>query len=555
MITLNSSRRWLSLGSLLCVVLTLLTGRTLASGPPPEAVLRAWINNHVVSPSASEAVLQAFYLARGYHPVWDPRSLESLREALQSVHGDGLRPEDYGRDRLESWLAPYRAQGLAEGRSLGTTAPLPPTLEWQATLGFLEALEDLAWGKVEPATVERTWNFTERPRGLHSRQAILEMAVATENPNKALQAARSPHPLYRQLRGALAELQAQAAHGGWRSLPEGPTLKPGQSDPRVPRLRERLAMGRWLPAQYVVPNDPSLFDPGLEVAVSAFQRAHYLEDDGQVGRQTRQVLNVPLATRIDQLRVNLERARWLLHDVPADFLLVDIAGYRATLYRDGEKHWASRVQVGKPFRETPVFRSAIDHVTLNPTWTVPPTIYKEDILPRLREDPGYLVRNNIRVLDPGGRQLARDEVDWTRPGNVILRQDAGPGSALGQAAIRFRNPYSVYLHDTPHQALFQKHQRAFSSGCIRVEGALELVALLLEGTPGWQGEALQTALDSGRTRNVFLKAPLPILMAYWTVSFDEQGRPGFKPDIYARDGAVLKRLDNVLVVPATQRDG
>ena len=224
-------------------------------------------------------------------------------------------------------------------------------------------------------------------------------------------------------------------------------------------------------------------------------------------------------------------------------LLVDIAGFKITYFKASQPIWRSRVQVGMAYRTTPIFKSEVNYITLNPTWTVPPTILRKDVLPKVRKDINYLRDHNIRVLDSSGKELDPATIDWYKPGNVTLRQDAGDDAALGKAVIRFPNPHAVYLHDTPHQKLFNKSQRAFSSGCIRVERALELVELLLADTPSWDSAAIKKALATGKTRNVTLAKRVPILLAYWTVDAVSETQIAFKPDIYARDAGVLAALN------------
>lgn len=299
----------------------------------------------------------------------------------------------------------------------------------------------------------------------------------------------------------------------------------------------------------VAVNSDEVFDEYLVAAVKQFQRDQYLEDDGAIGPATRAALNISVQARVDQIRVNLDQARWLLHNIPDELLLVDIAGFKITYFKGGKEVWKSRVQVGMSYRTTPVFKSEVNYITLNPTWTVPPTILRKDILPKLRKDLSYLRKHKIRVLDSNGQQLDPATIDWYRPGNVTLRQDAGDDAALGKAVIRFPNPYAVYLHDTPHQRLFNKSQRAFSSGCIRVERALELVELLLEETPNWDDAAINKTLATGKTRNVTLAKRVPIMLAYWTVDALSDSKVAFKPDIYARDGAVLAALNKRVSQP------
>jgi murein L,D-transpeptidase YcbB/YkuD len=262
-----------------------------------------------------------------------------------------------------------------------------------------------------------------------------------------------------------------------------------------------------------------------------------------VGPATRAALNVPVAARIDQLRVNLERGRWLLHDIPEQAVVVDIAGYKAYYLRRGERVWEASVQVGTPYRSTPIFRSDITYVTFNPTWTVPPTIYRQDLLPKIRRDPAYLAKNHMRVLTPTGSEIDPATVDWNRPGNIMLRADAGPGNPLGRVVIRFPNAHAVYMHDTPSAALFGRSQRAFSSGCIRVERPLELTELLLNDQKRWNRAGIDAAIATGRTRHVDLAQPVPLLLGYWTADVLASQRIVFKPDIYDKDAPLLAALN------------
>ncbi len=352
---------------------------------------------------------------------------------------------------------------------------------------------------------------------------------------------------------ALAQVNTSEATSAAASSEAGYALDPAVSTELGAQLENGITSASSSAASSVQPVDPDeMFDEYLVAAVKQFQRDQYLEDDGAVGPATRAALNISAHARVEQIRVNLDRARWLLHNIPEQLLLVDIAGFKVTYYKGGREVWKSRVQVGMSYRTTPIFKSEVNYITLNPTWTVPPTILRKDILPKLRKDLSYLREHKIRVLDSSGNQLDPATIDWSRPGNITLRQDAGDDAALGKAVIRFPNPYAVYLHDTPHQKLFHKSQRAFSSGCIRVERALELVELLLEETPGWDEAAIGKTLATGKTRNVTLAKRVPIMLAYWTVDAISESKVAFKPDIYARDAAVLSALNQRVSQPLIQ---
>jgi murein L,D-transpeptidase YcbB/YkuD len=249
--------------------------------------------------------------------------------------------------------------------------------------------------------------------------------------------------------------------------------------------------------------------------------------------------------RIDQIRVNLERGRWLLHDLPDSFVVVNVAAFRVYLVVKGEAVWSSRCQVGKEARQTPIFRDNMRHLVFNPTWTVPPGILAKDVLPSLRRgDLSVLKRKKLKVIDKSGRVVNPGSVAWSKvsAGAYTFRQDAGPDNALGRVKFMFPNSYSVYLHDTPSRDLFEEPSRAFSSGCIRVDKPLELAERVL-ADPKWNAAAIQRTVDAGKTVTVTLKHPLPVLLLYWTAfPWGHGGDVAFAKDIYGRDARILKAL-------------
>jgi murein L,D-transpeptidase YcbB/YkuD len=296
-----------------------------------------------------------------------------------------------------------------------------------------------------------------------------------------------------------------------------------------------------------------LYDATLETAVRGFQQRHGLKSDGVIGATTRDAMNRPVDARIDQIRVNLERGRWTLHEIKGEFVLVDVAGFDVSYFRDDRPIWTSKVVVGRDERETPIFRSMISYVVFNPTWTIPPGILVKDKLPDLRRNPGALQRMDIRVIDGSGREVDPYSIDWNRYGASRLppyqfRQDSGPNNALGVVKIMFPNPYLVYLHDSPAKELYERDQRTFSSGCIRVEKPLELAALVLND-PQWNAQTIDAVIAGKQTRTVNLKTPLPVLILYWTAQPRADGQVIFRNDIYGRDPPTLAALNGGYRVP------
>lgn len=494
-----------------------------------QPLLKSKAPLRLVGTSVPQAVAE-FYVERDWQPVWDEVRLSVLMDELAGLYTDGLNPEDYALGRLEQ----YRRAGDADPLQVAERDML-------ATRSYLLALMHLYRGKVDPQRLDSHWNFDSRQLdpvlGLQlAREAVEKNAIAA-----AFARARPTLPHYNSMRSALARLRTIALTGGWPALPAGSPLKPGMSDARVPVLRERLQIAGLLP--YAVPENPERYDEELTEAVQRFQREAYLDADGAVGPGTRTALNVPVGLRIAQIRANLERMRWFRPEAKNDFVIVDLAGYRIAYMHGDEVKWKSRVQIGKAYRSTPVFKAEISIITLSPGWVVPPTIFREDSLPAIRRNRSYLTRNKLHVFNAAGQEISARSVNWGRPGNIILRQEPGPDGALGEVAIRFVNPYSVYLHDTPHKELFSISQRATSSGCIRVENAHELAVMLLDDPLQWSREAMQKVIDERRTTEVMLKKKIPILLAYWTVDVGQDGYVSFKPDVYQRDLEVVRALD------------
>lgn len=474
-----------------------------------------------------------FYAQRDFAPAWnDPARLNQLVSALQDLTDDGLDPGDYHLQQLQATSHAYSV-ALADRAPMADSRACADLL---ATDAYLRALNDLSFGRLNPADVEPLWRFRSTDDVIADREHLMMLAQnGLDDIEATFARARPALPRYHGLRQAHGELRARATNEVWPQVPSGRSLREGMTDPRVPLLHARLLGTALDDTSYLNGSNDDTYDADLVAAVRAFQRSHQLEVDGIVGPATLSALNVPMSARLDQLRVNLERMRWLAHEHESTFVLVDIAGARVSYYRNGTIAWEARTQVGRPARPTPLLKSEITHFTFNPTWTIPPTILRNDKLPEIRRDITYLAQNNIRVLDHSGNELAPDSIDWERPGAIMLRQDAGADNALGQVAIRFPNPFHVYLHDTPSQRLFARDQRTLSSGCVRVERAMELVEHLLDDASDGGHDRAEAIIASGKTRNFNLARPVPVLLAYWTADISADGSLILRPDVYDHD--------------------
>jgi murein L,D-transpeptidase YcbB/YkuD len=481
-------------------------------------------------------LLREVYSAGAYEPLWvSDEKVDELSSLLRAAVDYGLHPQDYHLPLIEQ---------LTAAADAASNPAVSAQLDVLLTEGLMLYSHHRRSGKVRASDLYPDFNFTREPFAREPPAEFVRRALDCNSLAAFIDATTPSTKYYELLRMQLQRYRELAAQGGWPAVPEGPALRKNGRDARVVLLRQRLQVTGELPA---TENDRAEeFDEALEQAVKTFQLLHGLDTDGVAGKQTLAAMNVTAAERVDQLRLSLERLRWVAQDVGDDFVAVNIAGFRLALVRQRKIVWTTRVVVGTSYRKTPVFRSNMTYLEFNPTWTIPPTILRQDTLPAIRKDPGYLAARNISVIDRAGRELDPAGIDWNAYGKKIpfaLRQEPGPNNALGLVKFIFPNPYFVYMHDTPQRALFERPQRSFSSGCIRVEDPFTLVDLVLQGKKGFGKAELQDILTSGRTQRVLLDKPLPVLILYLTAAVDAAGRAMFYRDVYQRDAAVLRALD------------
>jgi murein L,D-transpeptidase YcbB/YkuD len=483
---------------------------------------------------ASRNLLPRIYEARAFAPTWRTQAqIDALLETIDEGYKEGLDPRDYHVDQVRAARAAF---ANVDDLPAAERAALDVMLTDSVTrLGY-----HLRFGKIDPVALNPNWNLKQDLMG-RDPAVTIQKAIDAPSMREFADAAIPRVFLYQRFKEALAKYREIASAGGWPIVPAGPTLKAGMTDARVPKLAERLAITGDLDPH--IASDATTSYSGLVVdGVKHFQDRHGLAVDGALGPGTLAALNVPVETRIEQIRANLERARWVFYDPESEFLVVNIAGFKVYLLRRGEIVWRSRVQVGKPYRRTPIFASTLSYVVLNPTWTVPPTILRQDYLPQLRRNPEYLAERNIDVLDRAGKPVEHASIDWSsaRSLQYQLVQRPGPTNALGRVKFMFPNEYFVYLHDTPSRDLFDKESRAFSSGCIRVENPLELADIVLGDK--WPRERIDAMIATGRTQTVILDKPIAVKLLYWTAEVDGTGRVSFFPDVYSRDDELITAL-------------
>ncbi len=487
---------------------------------------------------AAAAYVTEFYERRSFLPAWrEEGRIAALLAAIRNASAHGLTPDDYH-------LAGIEAMGHEEFDQTQASAARWAAFEFVLTDALMGLVHDLHYGKADPQRHDPSWNL--RGAG-HSHQTLelAERALAAPALDEFLEDRFQPNTYYLRLQSTLKEYRRIANDGGWPLLDTGPTIRPGMEDERVPVLAARLAITGDL-ADTGFHDATFVMEEPLEGAVRRFQSRHGLDDDGVVGAATLRALNVPVEERILQLRLALERVRWVVDGVTERFVVVNIAGFRAYLVSGGQIIWETRVVVGRDNQQTPSFRDELTYIVFNPTWTVPYSIATRELLPQIKADPDWFRNRTFDVRHVAGDRVDPASVDWqslsARNFQYIFVQRPGPNNALGQVKFIFPNEHAVYLHDTPARELFGASERAFSHGCIRVENPLTLAEILLEPN-GWDRQRIDAALATGRPTTVYLARPLPVLLLYLTANVDPDGIVHFYRDIYRRDGRIAEALD------------
>ncbi|MEW5964177.1 MAG: L,D-transpeptidase family protein [Pseudomonadota bacterium] len=340
----------------------------------------------------------------------------------------------------------------------------------------------------------------------------------------------------RALEQAIRRYRRIAAEGGWPELPGRTVLRLGDSDANVSILRRRLQLSGDLAANV---GDDQAFDQVVEAAVKRYQRRHGLDPTGVVYGITQRSMNVSAADRVQQLERNLARVRELAPRIAAAprYVVMNAASFELQAISAGRVEVASRTIAGKRATPTPVVSASIQAINLLPYWHVPGTIAKAALIPAVRKDPSYLYRERIRVFSSfGGEEIDPSTVNWWGPEaeRYAFRQEPGPHNALGLLRFDMPNKHIVYMHDTPMKKLFGYFERAYSAGCIRVQGFYDLAAWVLAGQDGWTAARLQQAAESGMAETIKLKRPVPVHFVYLT-AWVEGGEIQFRNDLYNRD--------------------
>jgi murein L,D-transpeptidase YcbB/YkuD len=497
------------------------------------------------SGTAYRVLRERFYVERSYAPAWTedgrPNGLADEAVALLEHAGEqGLASSDYdatGIARelvdLRSGVAPASARELA-------------VFDAKLTLALIRYTGHLAHGRIEPGSVYPDLEESARRVDV---VALIQRGLDSGRLTAEIESAAPQLPLYERLAQALAQYRLLAAGAPLPLVPVPKTkVAPGAAFAGLPQLKQRLVAFGDLDATALKRRDGTRYDGAVVDAVKRFQYRHGLAEDGILGQTTVAEINRPVAERVRQIEMGMERVRWLPPLPAGRFLVVNIPEFRLLAFdRAGAADrplLAMPVIVGRAEKTpTPVFVAKVEYLDFSPYWNVPRSIAVKELLPKLRVDPGYLAREGMEIVGSGVRR----EVDATtlselERGAVRVRQRPGSRNALGGVKFMFPNRHDVYLHSTPSQKLFSRTRRDFSHGCIRVADPVALSQFVLFDRPDWDADRARAAMKLPQPRRVNLKQPIPILIFYATTVVDADGRTRFLPDVYDDDAKLAQAL-------------
>ncbi len=490
--------------------------------------------------------MQMFYEDRHFKPLWTAawgkhREAEKALQVFEAAWTHGLNPGDYHAEEIRSLLD--TGFGARQAR-----------LELLVTDAATRYLRDMSGMRVRASDLRLNGRYW---RQMPAAEEVLTHLAQSRNPAKLLAETAPAGELYRRLQTELLRLTKEASeHDHLLPMSFGRShFSPGQKHADVAKLRARLDV------EFDSRRGPeNFYDDELAAAVMKFQSQHGLEPDGVIGEMTLKKLNQTNRDRIEQIVANMERLRWLHPEFPDRYVLVNIGSQRLWAMENGREVLSMDVVVGMPTRQTKMFSSEIRGIRFNPQWNVPMGIKMRDFLPKLKEDPNYLAQKGIHAIRGHGRDaetLDPTAVDWSSMGakemsKIRLVQPSGDNNALGQVRVLMDNEYDIYMHDTNHPEFFEKTQRTYSSGCIRLSEPEKLAMFILSRNDGWNEDKMNELIDAGRTVEVPTEQRLPVYIVYQTMWLDDDGRLVYGTDVYGQDRklAEILRGSRGIYIPA-----
>ena len=485
-----------------------------------------------------------FYAQRNFDPIWSEtgRLTElayEFRFELRQSHYDGLQPASYHLELIDAFVA------TVEKKEAAKEVLLPKELaelDLLLTDAFFALAEDLELGKVNPERLQARWSIP-RKRNALGYDSLLTQASRTRALRSQLATLYPKTPSYEKGKLLLRQLEEHAKEEiNWKPIKTDKAIRPGDVSAQMPQVRERLAF--WGYPAVAVRTDAKMYDSLLREQVLAYQAARGIKVDGVLGQGTLSALNESPAQLMDKIRVNLERMRWIPeHFFQGEAVLVNVPSFQLVYRKGVDTLFTTKVIVGTIKHQTPVFTASLSYLVFSPYWNIPPSIARNETLPAIRKNAGYLQRNNMEVVNTAGQPLSPSQVNWNaKPFPYLIRQKPGESNALGQVKFMFPNPNNVYLHDTPAKQLFEQDIRTFSHGCIRMQQPRDFAELLLKNKGDWTSEKVGLAMGQGKEEIVNLPYKIPVGIVYFTFLVDAGGQPRFFADVYRRDAELLALL-------------
>src|SRR5579864_1067607 len=485
------------------------------------------------------ASVKEFYEETGFKLGWIQNG-KPTTQALELIHileaadMKGLQSKDYDGSR---W--PDRVKALQSGSGAAEIGRV--RFDVALTVSGTRYISDLHLGKVDPEKLHKDFDLD---RQHHDPGAFLrENVLRAPSVEDVLAQVECPYPGYQRELAAFQKYLKMAKEEASDPLPEvQKPIEPSQTYEGLDKLVRRLQFLGDLPASETVPKDSLTYSTEIVEGVKRFQTRHGLESGGKLGPQTIAKLNQPISDRLEQLRLSLERWRWLPHNFEEPPIVVNIPEFKLrTGDVPGKPTLIISVVVGRAMRtQTPVLEEDMKYLVFWPYWNVPPSILRSEMIPKIAKDRNYVQRNGYEVATYAGQTVADGEISdeilaQLRAGRLMLRQKPGPKNALGLVKFIFPNDNNIYLHSTPEQALFGRTRRDFSHGCIRVEDPKALAVWVLRNNPGWTKERVAAAFAAGKEQQVNLTRTIPVLILYATAVAEENGQVFFLEDIYGHD--------------------
>jgi len=482
--------------------------------------------------------LYFFYGARHFEPLWLQEAADGtvtfapsaakIMEAFKNAAADGFRTSDYLTPDLDLAAAGSDPAKLA-------------AVETAFSNAAVRYAQDIYGGRIAPTAVNKTWTIT--PKRINEADMLVKLA-ATDDPAALFAELEPKHAEFQRLKAALAKFD-DGETIDQLPIPDGKTLKPGMTDDRVPLLRQRLGVAEPdVPETAGAAAAPDLnYDDALVAAIKTFQESLDLTPDGVAGPATIAALNGGGAATKDDIIANMERWRWEPEEFGQFHVFVNLPEFRLRIMQDGKEYYTTRVVIGTPAHQTPVFSDEIEHIVVNPYWNVPASIATNEIKPHLLANPGYLDGQNMEMLS-GGKVVNASAIDWTSTNinNFHIRQRPGSGNALGKVKFLFPNQHDVYLHDTPSKSLFARSYRAYSHGCVRVENPMDFAGALTAQEAGVSRASLEGMFGS-REQWVNVENHIPVHLSYFTLRVDEDGTIRSYGDVYGANKKLIELLN------------